>query len=268
MSPQKFPLATEKRLNARRNLVKRHKLVGLYDEFLSNELTDFTFEVSPKLKDDGWHPSGHCLPGVTELYYHAMHPDEHEKFGVSMLKTFVVGHFWHQVLQHATLKLGLAIPESIERRGIRGWKDGIHAVEWGTVDYAPYAYCTGQGDVAPCTIPGHGEYLVDYKTMNNVSFKVTEAGVLPENVSPKYEAQVNIYMDFFNLEKALIVCVQKDTPHNFSEIEFHRNQLLIDFIYERWEFVSECIALKTPPDKKDQQYYEFHPDDFMGAVST
>jgi hypothetical protein len=92
--------------------------------------------------------------------------------------------------------------------------------------------------VAPCVIPRHGEFVVDFKTMGNHDFK--RAG-LPPHYAAKYEAQINIYMDFFDLEAGLIVGIQKDTPHNLKEFQFRRNQPLIDAIYEKWTHVSLCI---------------------------
>ena len=255
--PMKFPVDKAKKLNFRRNLVKRHKFVGYLDEWFANEPEGFEYTHTAKGEDDAWHPSGHCTPSVIDLYYAATDPDPHE-WGASMNKAFAVGHFWHQLLQHAVLQIGLAKPEDIERVGVRDWGERIFTPpepsSTGAVNavlhqsYKPYHWVKGAGDIAPLRLPKHGEYLVDFKTMGSRHFK---AQGLPDGFEEKYEAQINIYMDLFDLEKALIVGINKDTGHEFKEIEFVRNQPLIDAIYRKWEFVSECIDAEIVPSQLD-----------------
>lgn len=236
----KFPKSEKYDFN--RNLVKRHKLVPYLDRYLSTEVTDFKFEYEPKESDDAFHPSGHCTPPITELYdiVTGVHAHKQKEWGTATLKAFMVGHFWHQLLQKAVVDLGLADESAIERRGER---------RWGT---KPFHWATGAGDVAPCSIPKYGDYVVDFKTMSSHQYR--SAGI-PAWAADKYEAQINIYMDFFDLEKGLIVPICKDTPHEFKEFEFERNQTLIDAIYDKWEFVSECLTQgEIPPG--------FHNSDF------
>jgi len=243
----KFPKTNH--LNFRRDMVKRHKLVPHLDRFLITEPEDFQFVYEPKKSDDGWHPSGHCTPPVTELYEGALEAIENLKHTgpkvkrerpASLQKTFLVGHFWHQLLQYACIQLGFATEDSIECAGSRRWDKG------------PYCWATGSADIAPCVIPGVGDYLIDFKTMNTRDFKTNG---MPAWVAEKYEAQINIYLDFFDMERALIVPVQKDSPHEMKEFEFVRNQPLIDAVYEKWEFVSECIAEGKAPSKLDNDSF-------------
>lgn len=254
--PLKFPANKDKKLNFRRNLVKRHKFVGYLDEWFATEPEGFEYVHTAKGEDDAWHPSGHCTPSVIDLYYAATDPDPHE-WGASMNKAFAVGHFWHQLLQHAVVQIGLAKPEDIERTGVKGWDIDIEAamppVEM--IQWKPYHWVKGAGDIAPLRLPTHGEYLVDFKTMGSRHFK---AQGLPQGFEEKYEAQINIYMDLFDLEKALIVGINKDTGHEFKEIEFVRNQPLIDAIYRKWEFVSECIDANMLPTTLDADCFSLN----------
>jgi hypothetical protein len=56
-------------------------------------------------------------------------------------------------------------------------------------------------------------------------------------------------MSLFDLDRALIVGVQKDSPHELKEFEYHKNQELIDAIYDKWHRTSEYIvAGELPPE--------------------
>jgi len=123
----------------------------------------------------------------------------------------------------------------------------------------PYHWATGSADIAPCRIPGYGECIVDFKTMNSIMFKRPYP---PEGFSHKWECQVNIYMDWFDQERAIIVGVQKDNPHDMKEFEYHRNQPLIDAIYDKWELVSDCIAAGVEPPADEE-----HELPLMGHVA-
>ena len=56
---------------------------------------------------------------------------------------------------------------------------------------------------------------------------------------------------FFDLEKGLIVAIQKDAPHDMKEFEFVRNQPLIDAIYHKWNIVSQCLDEGVEPPKEE-----------------
>lgn len=245
--------------NFTRNLVKKHKLVPHLDRFLGVDPEEFEFRYEPKVADSAWHPSGHCIPPPSVLYELAINtnyapsgnPDglkvKPQDIPTSLRKTFLVGHFWHQLLQYGITELGLAHESAIERKG---------KSVWGTIEDGspkPFHWATGAADVAPCSIPGHGDYLIDFKTMGNHAYK---GNSLPNGFAEKYEAQINIYMDWFQLEKGLIVCVQKDTPHDMKEFEFEYNGDLVGAIYDKWEFVSECLNAGTPPTETEDKIFD------------
>ena len=222
-----------------RKMAAKTKLV-MHLEKAIDQAGDFswTYTYDPKKGDNAWHPSGDCTPSLRELFDKATGVNEREPISGGLRKTFQVGHFWHGYLQEVIVKhLGFAEESAIERKGQR---------VWGEEDGKPKAYhwARGAADVAPISIPGFGDYLVDIKTMGSHDFRKTG---LPAWSADKYECQLNVYMDFFDLEKALIIGVNKDSPHEFKEFEFVRNQPLIDTIYNKWELVSDCINNKIIP---------------------
>lgn len=239
-----------------RNLAARHKLVPHLERVIGEGDFEWSYNYVPKAGDDGWHPSGDCTPSLHQLYWKAVDPTP-EQISSSLYKTFQVGHFWHAYLQHLVLhKLEFCNEDAIERRGLRGW--GEMGTKEAEVRYfshfkdpmlwRPHHYATGSGDIAPCDIPGHGKYIVDFKTMGSHDFKPMQ---MPDWCAAKYECQINIYMDFFDEERGLILCIQKDSPHDMKEFEFERNQPLIDAIYQKWELVSHCIkeGIEPPVDE-------------------
>lgn len=229
-----------------KTLGRKYKLVPLLDKRFETFDGPFEMVYESKVEDDAWHPSGHCMPPPSVLYALTL-PDAKEyaePISGGLRKVFLIGHFWHQLLQHLCLDIEVCQPEDIERRGVNWWYSGQFP--------EPYHWATGQGDIAPCRIPNHGEYVVDFKTMGSGQFKQAN---IPDWCADKYEAQINIYMDFFDLERGLIVAINKDSGE-MKEFEYKRNQPLIDAIYRKWQFVSQCIDANQPPvgDLEDHEY--------------
>lgn len=220
------------------SVAKGDILVPHLDKIIGQGDFNWTFDYSPKVEDTAWHPSGDCTPSVHDLWSKTQGLATERPISISLYKTFIVGHFWHQYVQHIVVYgLGYADESSIERKGKRVWD--------GTDDKPiPFHWATGAGDIAPCEIPGHGEYLVDIKTMNAHDFNSPRP---PRWAVDKWECQVNIYMDFFDLDKAIILGVMKDSPHDFKEFEFTRNQPLIDEIYNKWKLVGGCLKADLEP---------------------
>jgi hypothetical protein len=211
---------------------QKTQLASHLDRAINDWDGEWAYDYSPKKDDDGWHPSGHCTPTIHELWQVAT-GQAIDSFS-NMNKTFQVGHFWHQYLQHIVLNvLEFCDEEAIERSGSRKWGDG------------PFEYATGSGDIAPVTLPGGKELLVDFKTMASRAFAMPDP---PKYAIDKWECQTNIYMDFFDLDEAIILCINKDSPHDFKEFRYLRNQPLIDAIYDKWEVVSQCVAAEIEPE--------------------
>lgn len=257
---------------------KKTILASQLDEAFKRFNEKFTFDYEPKKGDLGWHPSGDCLPPVSRLWgyaYFAVNGEFHpsvtnataKKDLNHLNKTFMVGHYWHQVIQYLIQKEGWAAPEAIEGIGYRAWdSQGDYrfivasndptgdAIVQGTVQ--PFHYVRGQGDVAPLIMP-NWTGLVDIKTMNPADYK---AGLSQSRFANKYLAQINIYMDLFNLDQALILAVDKGSAQ-FAEYTFVRDQILIDQIYAKWERVSYLLDHDIIPTEADDKLFELYIGD-------
>lgn len=240
-----------------KNLVKRNKLIQHIEQGLNDWDGPLNFEYGQKAGDDAWHPSGDCTPPVAALFAKAcahLDPDQdgRESISPSLRKTFLVGHFWHAFLQQILLDSGLAMDFTIERRGIKGWGEEDRDNPFDHIDrktlWQPFSWATGSADVAPCQVPGYGDCIVDFKTMNSRDFS---RNFPPEWAAPKWEAQLNVYMDWFDQEKALIVGINKDSPHDLKEFEYRRNQPLIDAIYQKWSYVGYFLDNPEIPNADD-----------------
>lgn len=239
-----------------RNLGKKYKLIPYLEKALVGFEDEWKYQYIQKKKDTAWHPSGDCTPPVSELYEKAMETYEGHDFS-GLDKNFQVGHFWHQFLQYIILhKLEFCEPEAIERRGTKDWSRKNHC--------EPGHWVTGAGDIAPILLPCGWQGIVDIKSMGSFSFKKSE-NELP--FADKYECQFNIYMDLFDENQTMLLAVNKDTPHDFKEFVYARNQPLIDIIYEKLEFVSACLDAGEAPTKADNDMFDL--DHLLtGPVST
>jgi hypothetical protein len=181
-----------------------------------------------------FHPSGDCLLCERQLYKKFTEP-RREKENYTSQKNFAVGNFWHAWLQHILV-------------------DGLHFSEWKQVE----RHCehdgyqesdllwkgSGSADII-CEIPGHGTYLVDFKTMNERHFKADENVI--GYLLKKWTYQVNCYMQWLDLDKCVIIGIQKDTPHDFREFVIERDDSLLLPVYDRWTTTALHIRDEVMP---------------------
>lgn len=240
----------------RKDLSPKYKLAPKLEKAIRDFDEEWGFKYEPKEHDLFWHPSGHCVPLASELFDLAHDrlndvPGDLE-FKRKMAKYGQVGHFWHQFLQHIMVRYEMVDASAIERQASKG----INGRPWilSTLP-KPYELVIGNADVAPWNYKGH-DYIVDFKTMASRSFQQV---TIPYDFAVKYECQMNIYMDFFDYDRALILAVNKDTPHDFKEFEYRRNQPLIDMIYAKWKFVAECLEDDERPDAEDDEAFKNLP---------
>jgi hypothetical protein len=225
-----------------RGLTRKQILVPHLESAISEGEFEWSFTFKPKERDDAWHPSSDCIPSLYDLFLHAVNPQESD-FLPGMYKTFMVGHFWHGYIQNILLEnLEFCAPEHVERRGTQ-------LLEATTGEPRPFHWVTGSADVAPLRIPKQEDMVLDIKTMNSHDFR---GKLAPSWTVGKWECQLNIYMDFFDLERGMILGVQKDSPHEFREFHFDRNQPLIDALYNKWRLVAMCLDENvSPPEGED-----------------
>jgi len=250
----------------RRPLGKNRILAPYLDAALENFDDEWEFKYRPKEQDDAWHPSGDCVPPASALYAKALafRPEEKRRLSAALTKIFTVGHFWHQLLQYIVVREGLADIDAIEQVGMKRWdldeKIGLELINPEGIPLVipaelvkpkPFHWIKGQGDIAPLITP-NWTGLVDIKTMSENHFKLA---TLPESFALKYICQMNIYMELFDLDQSMILAVNKNGSHDFKEITFVRNQLLIDAIFAKWDFVSACLQKGIPPTPADDDKF-------------
>lgn len=244
-----------------RGFGKKQILAPYIDKELRTFDEPWKASFEPKGGDTAWHPSSHCDMSPTKLYNYAVdymdttdEPSEALPISESLRKSFAVGHFWHQFLQYiVTEQLKFCTWDTVEHRGSNIWKyknkiSGSHLPE-------PFHWATGSADHSEIDLPSGWNGIIDYKTINGPIFSKISKEEIPFNefgFAAKYECQINIYMDFFDKDKGMIFGICKDSPHAFHEWIFERNQSLIDAIYAKWSYVSDCLDKEEAPDPEVQ----------------
>lgn len=189
-----------------------------------------------KLPDGHFHPSSDAFTPPSVLYQSLRGMLIHSKPSPALRRTFDCGHMWHGYLQEMLIDMGLVERDNVEKR-IVAEREGKFGKFYGS----------GTGDLIDVDIPGHGKWLVDIKTMNKPEF---ERGA-DEYTFKKWSAQVSCYMDWFEADKAMVLAISKDSPHNMREYQIQRDDNLLREIYDRWSYVRWCIDNNEIPSDGD-----------------
>jgi len=193
--------------------------------YVANWPDELVFKISPnKEKDNAFHPSG-ATKCMRTLYAERRGDLQPEIHPLELQKTFLLGHFFHSVLQWIIVEgLKFATWEDVEKE----YNHYFKTPKGNTL------HVRGFTDIARCQIPGEGTFLVDIKTVNSRLFNMNPT---PDFLIDKYSAQVKLYLEFEDLEEAIILMCEKDSPHNFKEIRILRDGDFVDNILEDWEDV-------------------------------
>jgi len=188
-----------------------------------------------KEKDDAFHPSS-ATKCSRQLYAEMTGDLIDGKPTAEQQLTFSIGHMYHGFIQWILVEgLGFCTWDDIEKE---------HDLKFTTQNGNPYRV-RGFIDCARCVVPNRGTYLVDVKTMNTRLFAQDN---LPASTHERYEAQVQIYLEFEDLDEAIILCVSKDSPHRFKEVIVHRDTDFVERTMDRWEDVVDAMASGEIPD--------------------
>lgn len=213
-----------------KDLAKKEILVPHINNYLARADFPKQFDIAiptHKEPDDAFHPSSDCAPCECELYAKFTGVAEKQELNATSHKNFFVGHFWHGLLQDI-LSSGLGFCEESDIEKELRFQD-------------PNWWARGFADIAKCDIPGKGSYLIDFKTMNTYSYQKPA-----ESLLAKWRLQVACYMAWDNrVESAIIIGIQKDTPHEFKEFVFQRDDSMLEPIYQKWSNVSKAIKNET-----------------------
>jgi len=195
---------------------------------------EWNFTISNYREDDGhFHPSTDAFLKPSILYLAKKGLLLSPNISPNLRRTFDCGHMWHNYLEAIMVDMGFVRPDDVEVYT-------THRI----VTKRGSAMGAGTGDMVGVNIPGHGQWLVDIKTMNRKQFDQGAS----EYMFKKWEAQVNCYGDWFGLSNMMILAVCKDSPHDFREYIIPPNQTLLDEIYDRWTYVAQCLRTNTEPD--------------------
>lgn len=189
-----------------------------------------------KPSDGFFHPSSDAFAPPSMLYKAHKKMLIQTKPSPALRRTFDCGHMWHGYLQAMLVDMGLVDEKNVERYVA---KEMIG--KFGKFMGA------GTGDLVDVEIPGHGTWLVDIKTMNKTEF---EQGAR-EYTLLKWQAQVSCYMDWFGADKAMILAICKDSPHDMREYQIVKDVPLLQEIYDRWSYVKWCLDNNEEPSDGD-----------------
>jgi len=216
----------------------------------------WTVEVrNDKLPDGHFHPSSHSFMPPSMLVQDMRGMLIHTRPSPALRRTFDCGHMWHGYLQNILIDMGLVDARNVERY-VAVEREG---------KFGPFIGA-GTGDLIDVEIPGHGIWLVDIKTMNKTEF---EQGAR-EFTMRKWQAQVSCYMDWFNADKAMILAICKDSPHDMREYQIIKDVPLLEEIYDRWSYAKWCVDNDETPSDGDYHVDPalLHPGDSVLDVEV
>lgn len=191
-------------------------------------------EIPNTKKDDGhFHPSSDAFLSPRDLYVKKRGIQTGPPISAALRKTFDCGHMWHGYIENIVQELGFVSKEDVERK-VAVEINGTHGPFVGA----------GTGDLVGVKIPKQGTWLVDIKTMKKDEF---ESGA-HKLTFKKWEAQVSCYMDWFGLDKAMVLAICKDSPHKFREYKIAKNYDVLAEIYDRWSYTAACLKANLLPD--------------------
>lgn len=210
------------------------------------------FEIKlHKEEDDAFHPSSDATACARLLYAKRMDDVTKRELEGNTYKTFFFGHYFHGLLQHVLVEeLGFADQFDVEKQyRIYRRDDGIYKPkDWWIdtqLDKSSKWWARGYADIARVVVPGREEpYLVDIKTMKSSDYRQS---VLPVHLEEKYITQIQLYMDWEDIENGIILCCEKDSPHGFKEFAVKRNKELVKSVYTKWDIVIDAISKGEPP---------------------
>jgi len=205
--------------------------------FLAAEFPDeIELTLRPnKEKDGAFHPSS-ALACERALFAKLRGELPEEMTRLDMEKVFMIGRFYHELIQWIVVdQLGFSTWDQVEKRH-----------EWDFVTAAGNPYkVVGFPDVARMDIPGQpAPVLLDIKTQ---AARLYGMNRLPGGLGEKYEAQTRIYLEFEDLDTAILLMCEKDNPHRFREVVVERDGAEVDRIVDGWDRVADALVDEDVP---------------------
>jgi hypothetical protein len=186
-----------------------------------------------KESDGHFHPSSDAFTPPLDLWRQKKGMIIPQPITPALRRTFDCGHMWHGYLQNILTRMGFVHPSDVE-----------HYITHEIVTEKGSCIGAGTGDLVNVQIPGNGSWLVDIKTMNKPEF---EQGA-NEWTMKKWQAQVSCYMDWFEADRAMVLAICKDSPHDMREYQILKDNNLLEEIYDRWVYTAQCLRDNVEPD--------------------
>lgn len=226
---------TQARKSIFKSLAQRDLLIPYFRNALLSEEwpLKYTIEIdsSPYYgRGDGYfHPSTHGLLPARQLYYR-FHPDTRDKMipeehTIEREMTLAVGTSVHGVVQTQFQMAGLIKgPEDVECEYVI--ED--HHVR-GRVDFIVHH---PNGSIIP----------VELKTQNSRAFS------FQEEIKPIWDAQLSLGLHGLGYTEGILLVAEAGYPWRMREYRVPRNDGLLKVIFDKFDYVRECIALNSPPE--------------------
>lgn len=179
--------------------------------------------------DGFFHPSTHGLMDARQLYYH-FHPATRdnmipEERTITQEMTLAMGSALHGVVQTQFQMAGLIRgPEECEVEYIIDQ----HHVR-GRVDFIVHH-------------PDGKVYPVELKTQNSRAF------AFQKEIKPVWDAQLSMGLHGTGHAEGILLVLESGYPYQMREYRVPRNDQLLSSIFQKFDYVRECIALNTPPE--------------------
>lgn len=201
----------------------------------------WNIEIRNQKPEDGhFHPSSDAFAPPLDLWKAKKGLLLRSPITPALRRTFDCGHMWHGYLQEMLIEMGL-----VERGNVERYIAKTRADQHGR----PFT-CAGTADLVDVDVPGHGKWLVDIKTMNHTEFGQGAS----DKTLLKWKAQVSCYMDWLGAERAFVLAICKDSPHDMREYQIQKDDTLLGEIYDRWGYVAQCLRADVEPDENWKGY--------------
>ena len=213
----------------------------LENAFNSDQWPD-EIKIPMKQKDysqnDWFFPSSHAVPDARWLYYQ-LHPDHRNKVAPRRDTTpaklsMLLGNFLHSVVQEKMKILGIVEARHIE---VPLRDEIVHA--------------RGRADlIFPCHPQKKKDIVVDIKTTGSVNYDRLIRPYL------SHKLQILCYMKWYEeltgeeMDEGVILVIEAGSPFRTKEFRVFRDEPAMAKLYDKWNYVRECISLNTPPETK------------------
>lgn len=177
----------------------------------------------------GWfYPSRHCLMDARQIYYeiHPVHRQNlpEDKLTMASIMSMTMGTAAHSIVQTQLQMVGkIANEEDIEVRFRNEERR-----------------CSGRLDFVMTRSNGT-RMPVEMKTQNSRGFGMTK------EVTPYWECQLQVTMDGLGYDEGVLFVLEMGYPWQMREFRVHRDETLLNVIYEKWAKVLEHVKADIPP---------------------